>query len=377
MTVMQSFQKMLSNLNPTEKQRTAIQTTRDTIDQALRNDPKINLFSSQQPSFFTGSYGRHTIIRSLDDIDLYVKVHYRHHAEEKSPRGILILMKRTLGRRYIQTRVNVDAPCIVIKFRDYKLEIVPCVGYQDNDDRYLIPALGSREWIDCYPHVPDKWLTSSNHYNNQKFVPLIKILKQWNRANTVGLKSFHLELLTGMVFNNVSEITSYPQGIYEWMYYVSDWIRSNNYPFVLQPGKSYIFVDQYLYDNRFKLPVVRKKLEAGLRKAERAYDAWLEGKEPLAKRLYRQMFKNMFPAPIPVTTQGRLVPSKTISQPSMPLNFLSPQQKSSFLEMMLRDDPTKRTNYLLNTPLSEHPKQNVNALLNLLAGQKKTFPWEE
>ena len=285
-------------------------------------------------------------------------------------------MKRALGRRYIQTRVNVDAPCIVIKFRDYKFEIVPCVGYQDDGDRYLIPAPGSRKWIDCYPHVPDKWLTNSNHNNNQKFVPLIKILKQWNRANTVKLKSFHLELLTGMVFNNVSEITSFPQGIFEWMYYVSDWIRSHNYPFVLEPGKSYTYVDQYLYDNRFKLPVVRKKLEVGLRKAERAYNAWLAGKEPLAKRLYRQMFKDMFPSPLPLATQARLVPPKPIPQPTLVTRPAFPPPKPSLMGMMLRDDPTKRTNYLLNTPLSEQPKQNVNALLNLLAGQKKKFPWE-
>lgn len=376
MTVIQSFQKMLSKLNPTEKQRAAIQTTRDTIDQALRNDSKINLFSSQQPSFFTGSYGRHTIIRPLDDIDLYVKVHYWHHAEEKSPKGILILMKRALGRRYIQTRINVDAPCIVIKFRDYKFEIVPCVGYQDDGDRYLIPAPRSRKWIDCYPHVPDKWLSSSNHYNNKKFVPLIKLLKQWNRANTVQLNSFHLELLTGMVFNNVSEITSFPQGIYEWMYYVSDWIRSHNYPFVLEPGKSYTYVDQYLYDNRFKLSVLRKKLEVGLRKAERAYDAWLAGKEPLAKRLYRQMFKDIFPAPLPLATQTRLVPPKSVPKPTLLTQPPFPPPKPSLLEIMLRGNPTKSTNYLLHTPLSEQPKQNVNALLNLLTGQKKKFPWE-
>lgn len=333
MTADQSFQKMLSNLNPTEKQKQRIQTTRDTIDQALRNDPKIHLVSLQQPSFFTGSYGRYTIIRPLDDIDLYVRVHCGEHAEGKSPRGILILMARALRRRYGErTSVDVDSPCVVIKSRDYRFEIVPCVGYKGNDDKYLVPAPGSREWVDCYPHVPSRWLTSSNHYNNQKFVPLIKILKQWNRTNKVGLKSFHLELLTGMVFNNVSEITSYPQGVHEWMYFVSQWIHGNGYPFVLEPGKRYIYVDQYLYDNKFRLRVVRKKLELGLRKAELAYDAWLEGKEARAKRLWHQMFGNMFPAPILIAAKARLVPPKPIPRPEIPLKSLFPPPKPSLLE---------------------------------------------
>ncbi len=113
----QSFRTMLSNLNPTEKQRAAIQTTRDTIDQALGNDPNIHLFSSEQPSFLTGSYSRYTIIRPLDDIDLYVKIHYGMHAKDKSPRGILALMAKALRRRYIQTRIDVDSPCVVINSR--------------------------------------------------------------------------------------------------------------------------------------------------------------------------------------------------------------------------------------------------------------------
>ncbi len=375
MTVNQSFQKMLLNLNPTEKQRADIQTTRDTIDQVLQNDTRIHLVSFQQPSFFTGSYSRHTIIRPLGDIDLYVRVNYAEYAREKPPRGILVLMARALRRRYVQTKIDVDSPCVVIKFWGYKFEVVPCVGYQDNDDRYLIPAPESREWIDCYPHVPNKWLTSSNHNNNQKFVPLIKFLKQWNLANNVKLKSFHLELLTGMVFNNVSEITSYPRGVYEWMYYVSDWIHGNHYPFVPEPGKSYPHVDQYLYDNKFRLNLVRKKLRVGLRKAELAYNSWLDGKEVRAKNLWRQMFGNMFPAPIPLVTPGLIVPPKPIPKPVVPSLF--PPPKPSLLGMMGWGDPNKRTNYLLNTPLSEQPKQNVNALLGLLSGEKKKFPWEE
>ncbi len=376
MTANQSFQKMLSNLNPTDKQRASIQTTRDTIEQALRNDPKIHLMSYEQPSFFTGSYSRHTIIRPLDDIDLYVRVHYGEHAKDKSPRGILVLMARAIRRRYVQTRVNVDSPCLVIKFRDYKFEIVPCVGYQDDDERYLVPAPGSREWMDCYPHVPKKWLTSSNHYNNHRFVRLIKILKQWNRVNSVKLKSFHLELLTGMVFSNVSEITSYPQGVYEWTYFVSQWIHDNGYPFVLEPGKSYPYVDQYLYDNRLKLMMVRKKLETGLLKAERAYDTWHKGKEPMAKRLYRQMFREMFPAPIPLASQAKLVKPKPIPQPSVALRSPLLEPRLSLLGMALRNGARESPNYLLHTPLSQQPKQNANALLEILAGRKKKFPWE-
>ncbi len=368
MTADQCFQKMLSNLNPTEKQRASIQITRNTIDQVLRNDPKIRLFPFQQPSFFTGSYSRHTIIRPLDDIDLYVRVHYAEHAEGKSPKRILVLMARALRRRYVQTKIDVDSPCIAIRFRDFKFEVVPVVAYQDNDELYNIPGPGCKSWVQCYPHVPNKWLSSSNHYNNEKFIPLIKILKQWNRANKLGLKSFHLELLTAMVFNNVSGIISYPQGVYEWMYSVSQWIHSGDYPFVLEPGKSYTYVDQYLYDNRVRLRVVRKKLEIGLRKAEVAYEEWLKGKEMRAKGLWRQMFGDMFPAPTPPTTQGCPVPPKSFLGPTIPLDPPFPPSRSSLLERLLQSSEMGRL-----TPPIELPNLKAKALIDILSGYKDHY----
>ncbi len=352
----QSFRTMLSNLNPTEKQRAAIQTTRDTIDQALSNEPNIHLFSSEQPSFLTGSYSRYTIIRPLDDIDLYVKIHYGMHAKDKPPRGILILMAKALRRRYIQTRIDVDSPCVVIKFQDYRFEVVPAVSYTDNEELFDIPGRGLESWVSCYPHVPNKWLTSSNHYNNQKFIPLIKILKQWNRANKVGLKSFHIELLTGMVFNNVSEITSYPQGVNDWMYFVSKWVHDNDSPFVLEPGESHTYVDQYMYENKFKLYMTRNKLESGLQKAQLAYYNWLQGKEARAEILWKQMFGDMFPAPNSTATPRPVLPPGLIPGPRNHLPLASPWSKPSLFG----------TNRLT-------PPPRLNSLFDLLSSIKDPY----
>ena len=75
----------LVHVRPTEKQRQRIQKTRDTIDAALVNDNRIFLNTQKQISFLTGSYSRKTILRPIDDIDLYVRVHYGKHAEGQSP----------------------------------------------------------------------------------------------------------------------------------------------------------------------------------------------------------------------------------------------------------------------------------------------------
>jgi len=388
MTVIKSFETMLSRLEPTSIQKGAIKTTRETIDSVLYNAPKVFLAKGTQSSFLTGSYKRNTLIRPIKDIDLYVTVHFSFHADGKKPFLVLRQMARALRDRYKRTGIRVDSPCVVVRFTGYNFEVVPAVYCEDDDERYMVPGPGAREWIDCYPHVPDKWLTNSNYQNDKKFVRLIKILKQWNRHNKVGLKSFHIELLTGKVFDQISEIVSYPQAVYHWMYYVSDWIHYYDASFILEPEKLYTYVDDYLYRDPGKVRMVRRKLKIGLRRAETALDRWLDGKEIRAKRLWYPMFGDMFPSPVPSAAGGklappnppplgRLVPPKPL--PQIGLNALStfpPPSKPSLLEMALRDDPKTRLNSLLNTPLSKQPKYTRNAILGLL-GPKKDFPWDK
>ena len=163
MSVTESFETMLSRLEPTVIQKSAIKTTRETIDSVLQNDKKVFLAKGNQSSFLTGSYKRSTIIRPIDDIDLYVVVYYSIHALDKRPILVMRLISKALRNRYRQTHIRVDSPCVVVKFSDYKFEVVPAIYYEDDDDRYMIPGPGARDWIDCYPNVPNKWLTSSNY----------------------------------------------------------------------------------------------------------------------------------------------------------------------------------------------------------------------
>jgi hypothetical protein len=368
LTIDQSFQEFLNNLNPTDKQLQRIKTTRDTIDAALVNDDRIFLNTQKQISFLTGSYSRNTIIRPIDDIDLYVRVHYSKHAKDQSPMSILRLMASAIRKRHPRnTKVNIDAPCIVVKFWDYKFEIVPAVGYSDDPDLYGIPAPGSKEWMKCYPNVPDKWLSACNHANKSMFIPLIKMLKQWNRHNKVGLKSFHLELLTEKVFGAMTDIYSYPQGILDWMYCVRNWIWENNYPFVLEPGKGYTHVDEYLYEKLFRLRVVRNKFNAGLKKAERAWNLYSKGKHSAAKRVWNQMFGPKFPVPQQTSATPTLVqpnPSPTLTLRDAMANQPATGLLGGSFRNSLRDALAKS---------QPKPQPDMSTLLDILIKSKDPF----
>ncbi len=291
------FEKLLSNLEPTVSQRAAIKNHRATIDQTLKNSPELTLLDQNRPSFLTGSYKRSTLIRPINDVDLYVVVHYARHAEDTQPKNVLKIIRKILRNRYPRTILKEDSPCVVVKFADYYFEVVPTYSFSDNADQFAVPNGNGTEWLLCFPNIPQKWLSESNHKNNAKFVPMIKILKQWNREKNIGLKSFHLELITGLVFDHVADINNYPQAIYDWMFYVCRWLHENSNPFISEPGKPGTYVDEYLFVTDRKLRIARYKVLKGLENAQRAYYDYLNGKFGSAKSIYSQLFGAKFPSP--------------------------------------------------------------------------------
>jgi hypothetical protein len=368
LTIDHSFQKFLTNLNPTEIQLQHIKKTRESIDATLINDSRIFLNTQKQISFLTGSYSRKTIIRPIDDIDLYVRINYSRHVEGQSPRSILKLMASAIRKRYPNnTKVNIDSPCIVVTFSDYKFEIVPAFGYSDDQDLYGIPAPGSKEWMNCYPNVPDKWLSDCNHFNNKLFIPLIKMLKQWNRHNKVGLKSFHLELLTEKVFGEVANIHSYPQGIYDWMYCVRKAIWESDFPFIQEPEKNNTYVDAYLYEKTYRLRVIRNKLDIGLKKAERAWNFYTKRRNVIAKNIWNQMFGPKYPVQQQTTATSEV--AQPIPTPEIALrDVIENKPVTGILAGMYR-------NSLLNalSNLQPKPQPNMNALCEAFLRYKDPF----
>ncbi len=72
---------------------------------------------------------------------------------------------------------------------------------------------------------------ASNKAHNGDFVPLVKMLKGWNKSRDL-FKSFHLETIAYTVLNNV-RISSFPRGVR----YVFDKAREKSVlRFLIPPG---------------------------------------------------------------------------------------------------------------------------------------------
>jgi hypothetical protein len=286
-TVLEYFSDLASRLNLTEKQIEEVSSSRDRIVRALQSHPKIHLLDPA--SFYTGSYSRNTIIRPLDDIDLYVRINYSLHAENKPPSEVMWVFSQALRKSFPATSMRRDSPCVVVNFIGKRFEIVPAVSYVDNEDLYEIPTTDMKGWKQCLPNIPNKWITEANKRNGGLFVPLVKMIKQWVRNHGLKgkLKSFHVELLADMAFQR-HHIDDYPDGLYTWLGVVHDLLTRNIEPFVVEP-EGYGYVDEYLFENKLLLDSFKAKAFKSFEIAGRALNEWLKGHEPPALNLFRSI----------------------------------------------------------------------------------------
>src|SRR5258705_4178037 len=93
-TVLAVFREFAARLEPTEVQREDASTkqagVRDCLNETLWVDR----------SFLTGSYARRTIVRPLNDVDLFVVLNASHHANEyyRAPDGAQAVLERFHSR---------------------------------------------------------------------------------------------------------------------------------------------------------------------------------------------------------------------------------------------------------------------------------------
>lgn len=204
-TISEAFRQFRSNLEITTLQEGTTSTRQQNVRDAVAADFTV------LESFLTGSYRRNTMIAPLKtaDIDVFVVLDPMYFAAQNQ-HGLLSSVKNTLKKRYPTTpRIKPDGQAVTITFTDFKVDVVP--GFYRSGGGFLIPDANQKRWISTDPkkHV-DVW-TASNKAHNGSLVPLIKMLKCWNREKGDLFRSFHLEVLVRHVLMNVT-ITDFPSG---------------------------------------------------------------------------------------------------------------------------------------------------------------------
>src|SRR6266496_4775806 len=190
-----AFKEFLSNLEITDKQESLVSDRRANVEDVLKE--KLTLHSSEEPKV-TGSWDRNTLTRYLSegDVDVMVIMHYGENKGWDNPEGTIRCLDRfkaILDKAYPDTFKRRDQNCISMQFSEFRLDVVP--AFKFTEGYYKIPDSVRKLWVPTNPFTFAEKITEVNKTMGETFVPLIKMVKGWNREVGWPIRSFHLECI--------------------------------------------------------------------------------------------------------------------------------------------------------------------------------------
>lgn len=211
-TILSAFQKLKENLEITGLQKSTVSTRQNNVRKVVENDLTV------LDSFLTGSYSRSTMIAPLKDADVDVFIvldskYFYHYdnGQNGGQAGLLDLLKRTLRKTYTKTPdISRNGQAVTIRFEDFIVDVVP--GFNRKGGGYLIPNSITQKWISTDPKKHVEIFSSANSAHDGNLVPLIKMIKGWNKNSGKYFSSFHLEVMALQILNGVT-ISDFPSGM--------------------------------------------------------------------------------------------------------------------------------------------------------------------
>lgn len=205
-TIQAGFEKLRSNLEVTGLQKTTLSERQTNVRDVVAKG--FNILDS----FLAGSYARSSLISPLSesDVDIFF-VLAPVYFSQYTPASLLDRLRTVLLNTYTKTpKISRNGQAVTITFNDFRVDAVP--SFYREGGGFLIPDSTTGEWISTDPTVHDSELTTANRLHNSDLIPLVKMIKGWNRCIGDQFYGFYLELLVKNVLNNIT-ISDFPSGV--------------------------------------------------------------------------------------------------------------------------------------------------------------------
>lgn len=247
-TLLQKIKEMIDNISVTDKQEDTISTATNNLSNHLTKDENDLDIDS---TFVNGSYERDTMIRPLDDVDIFAVLNRDEWTDDygnlPKPQAVLTKIKNKLNSiSDYKDKVTQDRPCVTVTLKAINFDVLP--SFEESYGGYLIPHYDLESWTYSYPEQLTNNLNDSHRKNDYKLKDVIKAVKYWNRENKKLIPSFQIEE-TMISYFNINKITNYEEAIRLWF---------NNAEYYLEKNK---FKTSNQYDDAIKkIKSVRDKL---------------------------------------------------------------------------------------------------------------------
>lgn len=288
-TIPESFRVFRANLEITSLQAEIVSTRQQSVRGAVEAGLAV------VDSFLSGSYSRHTLIAPLKeaDIDIIVvldpKYFDDYNQQNGGQAGLLDLLKRVLKRTYPKTPdISRNGQAVTIQFTDFVVDVVP--AFNRRGGGYLIPNSIAQSWLSTNPKQHVQIWSAANQTHNGDLVPLIKMIKGWNRTTSSFVQSFHLETMALQLLNNVT-ISDFPSGARYLFDKGREYVTKNN----PDPAGYGDDVGAYL-NTQDKVKSAVSRFETAHARALKAEDLAGRGYVADAVDMWRMVFGDYFPA---------------------------------------------------------------------------------
>lgn len=275
-TLLQCIETMISNISVTDRQEENIKSSLKNIEEHLKN--KENDLNVDR-TFTNGSYERDTIIRPLNDIDLFTVLKKDKWKDQNgnlpNPQSVLTKIKNYLNSlNDYKDKVKQDRPCVTIVLSDKDFDVLP--SFETGSGGYNIPNEDLKTWTYSYPEQLTTNLDNVHRLRKYKVKPVIKVVKYWNREHNKYIPSYHIEETAIDIFQ-VNDFSNYEQAIRIWF---------NN-------AESYLQSQKFRSDDEYQTVIKRvKKIKEKLNNAKTELD---KGKEGEAIKIWKDIFEKEFP----------------------------------------------------------------------------------
>ncbi len=119
--------------------------------------------------------------------------------EVREQAALLDKVRRVLLKTYPKTpKISRNGQAVTITFTDFLVDVVP--AFNRRGGGYLIPNSITKSWIETNPQAHIDVMREQNRRHNGDLIPIVKMIKAWNRNINDAFVSFYLELLAVKIY---------------------------------------------------------------------------------------------------------------------------------------------------------------------------------
>jgi hypothetical protein len=287
----QIFNGLLASLKVGEKAKT-VRSRRDEITKALNKNFR-DKDASVEYRLMIGSFGRHTAIRSISDLDMIFILPSSlrgDYSEANGPRRMLERVRDVLTARYPNTDIRVDQCVVRVQFVSdaFKFEVQP--AFENEDGSFDYPDTKAESWKTTKPRAEIAETRECNDRTSTNMRHLARMTRAWKNTNGVNLGGLVIDTLVNNFFAQTSEFDFAKTGSFDVM-------SRDFFEFLMhEPEKDY-----YLALGSRQRVHVKAKFKA---KAKKAYNRCVSAIELEGKTAAVKKWREVFGTGVPLTAPG-------------------------------------------------------------------------